>query len=201
MEGDDWRKVSREYIPLQKDDAKLYTAYDGCLTTLRRLTPCKQQELKLFLVRIPKCKQDSTFYCVNQDDRADIANNIFAVLAKEKAPCIVIGNLGFAIASLMSYLLQFQRETGMKLEEQLQIVCSQDQQLVCIFKYEAGQPIQRKNSSGTPGCLWIDISWSGSVVSQHAAQTGGMSSGGTHSTDHTKRVDVTFAMLRSPTTV
>ena len=192
----DWDRECMEFIQLRKVNASLYAAYDGCLTTLRRLTPCKQQELKLFLVRIPKCKQDNTFYCVSQADRADIANNIFAVLAKEKAPCIVIGNLGFAIASLMSYLLQFQRETGMKLQEQLQIVCSEDQQLVCIFKYEAGQSIQRKNSSGTPGCLWIDISWSGSVVSQHAAQTGGMSSGGTHPSDHTKRVDVTLKSRR-----
>ena len=38
---DDWSEDSRKFIPLQKLNASLYTAYDGCLTTLRRLTPCK----------------------------------------------------------------------------------------------------------------------------------------------------------------
>ena len=100
---DDWEEVSREYVPLQKVNASLYTAYDGCLTTLRRLTPCKSI-LKLFLVRIPKCKQNSTRYCVNQANRADIAHAIFALLAKEKAPFIVIGNLGVALASCLRFL-------------------------------------------------------------------------------------------------
>ena len=64
LEAHDWDEVSRKYIPLQKVNASLYTAYDGCLTTLRRSTPC-DSILKLFLVRIPKCKY-STRYYVNQ---------------------------------------------------------------------------------------------------------------------------------------
>ena len=90
----------------------------------------------------------------------------------------------------------FEEKTGNKLEKQLQIVYSQDQELVCIFKNEEGQSIQQKIFSGTPECLCIDISWTGSVVPQHAAQTGGMSSGGTHPTEHTKRVDVTMKSRR-----
>ena len=92
--------------------------------------------------------------------------------------------------------MQFEEKTGIKLEDQLQIVYSQDQELVCIFKNEEGQSIQQKIFSGTPECLCIDISWTGSVVSQHAAQTGGMSSGGKHSTDRTKRVEVTIKSRR-----
>ena len=44
---------------------------------------------------------------MNQANRADIAHTIFALLAKEKAPVIVIGNLGFAVASCLRFLLQF----------------------------------------------------------------------------------------------
>ena len=193
--ADDWEEGSRKYIPLQKVNASLYTAYDGCLTTLRRLTPCKSI-LNLFLVRIPRCKQNSTRYCVNQANRADIAHTIFALLAKEKAPFIVIGNLGFALASCLRFLWQFEEKTGIKLEDQLQIVYSQDQELVCIFKNEEGQSIQQRIFSETPECLCIDISWTGSVVSQHAPQTGGMSSGVKQSTEHTKRVGVTLKSRR-----
>jgi len=183
---DDWEEVSREYVPLQKVNASLYTAYDGCLTTLRRLTPCKSI-LKLFLVRIPRCKQNSTRYRVNQANRADIGHTIFALLAKEKAPFIVIGNLGFALASCLRFLWQFEEKTVIQLEDQLQIVYSRDQELVCIFKNEEGQSIQQKGFAGTPECLCIDISWTGNDVSQHDAQTGGMSSGVTQSTEHTRR--------------
>ena len=133
---------------------------------------------------------------MSQANRAEIAHTIFALLAKEKAPFIVIGNLGFALASFMRYLLQFEEENGSKLKDQLQIVYSQDQQLVCIFKNEEGQSIKQKNFPGTPECLCIDISWTGSVAPQHAAQTGGMSSGGTHPTGHTKRVDVRLKSRR-----
>ena len=60
-----------------------------------------------------------------------------------------------------------------------------------MFKYEEGQYIQQKMFPATPECLWIDISWTSGVVSQHAAQTGSMSKGDTDSTDHTKCVDFT----------
>jgi hypothetical protein len=71
--------------------------------------------------------------------------------------------------------LSVRRKTGIKLKDQFQIVHNQHQELLCIFKSEEGQSIQQKIISGTPECLCIDISWTGSVVSQHAAQTGGMS--------------------------
>ena len=132
-----WEEVSREYIPLQTVRPWLNTAYDGCLTTLRRLTPCKSI-LKLFLVRIPKCKQNSTRYYVNQANRADIAHTIFSLLAKERTPLIVIGHVGFALASCLRFLLQFEEETCIKLKDQLQIVYSSDQELACLFKHEEG---------------------------------------------------------------
>ena len=174
--ADDWDKACFQYIPLRKANTLLHTAYDGCMTTLHRLTPRKelQKIMKLFLVRIPKCNQKSTLFYVNQADQADIARTIFDVLTDEQAPCIVIGNLGFALASCVKFLLEFEEETGIKLRDQLQIVCSHDQELVCLFKYEEGQYIQQKIFPGDPWCLWIDIHWTGSVVSQRAAQTGGM---------------------------
>ena len=73
----------------------------------------------------------------------DIAHTIFALLAKEKAPFIVIGNLGFALASCLRFLWQFEEKTGIQLEDQLQIVYSRDQELVCIFKNKEGQSIQQ----------------------------------------------------------
>ena len=54
----------------------------------------------------------------------------------------------------------------MRLEDQLQIICSADQKLICIFKNEEGQSIRQKDFSGNPECLCIDISWTGSGVAQ-----------------------------------
>ena len=95
----EWEEVGHQFIPLQN------TPYDGCLTTLRRSTPCKTI-LKLFNVRIPECQHDSIYF-LNQTKRADIARTIFALLDKEKAPFLVIGNLGFALATLLRCLRQF----------------------------------------------------------------------------------------------
>ena len=98
-EKTEWKEVGHEYIPLRN------TLYDGCLTTLRRSTP-RKAILKLFNVRIPECQHVSPYF-VNQTQRADIAHTIFALLDKEKAPFLVIGNLGFALATLLRCLRQF----------------------------------------------------------------------------------------------
>ena len=111
-----WHEMSRKYIPLQNVDETLYTAYDGCLTTLRRFTPCSC-DLKLFFVKIPKCKNSSVRYHVNQINREDIAHSMFALLAKEEAPCLVIGNCGFALASCLTFLLQYEQKTGCQRSE------------------------------------------------------------------------------------
>ena len=94
---------------------------------------------------------------MNQTHRRDIAYPIFELLAIEKAPCIVIGNLGFGLASCLRFLLQFEEDYGIKLQNQLQIVYSQDQELVCMFKHEEGQYIQQKLFPGSTRYLWIDI--------------------------------------------
>ena len=131
----DWIEGCRRYIPLQKFDASLYTAYDGCLTTLRRLASCKSS-LKIFLVRVPKCKLDRPCYCVNQANWVDISYTIFNLLAKEEAPFIVIGNLGFRLASCLKLITQFEEDYHTKLKYQVQITFSKDQQLLCMFKKE-----------------------------------------------------------------
>jgi hypothetical protein len=96
----DWQEVtSDQYIPLQN------TPYDGCLMTLRRSTP-REISLKIFNVRIPECKSSSSYY-VKPQKRPDMACTIFTLLNKEKAPCIVIGNLGFALATCLRGLQQF----------------------------------------------------------------------------------------------
>ena len=96
----DWEEVPpSQYIPLQN------TPYDGCLMTLRRSTP-RETSLKIFNVRIPECKPSSRYY-VKPKNRPDIACTIFTLLNEEKAPCIVIGNLGFALATCLRSLRQF----------------------------------------------------------------------------------------------
>ena len=96
----DWEEVPpSQYIPLQN------TPYDGCLMTLRRSTS-REISLKIFNVRIPECKSSSSYY-VKPQKRPDMACTIFTLLNKEKAPCIVIGNLGFALATCLRGLQQF----------------------------------------------------------------------------------------------
>ena len=103
---------------------------------------------------------------MNHTKRSDIARTIFVLLDKEKPPFLVIGNLGFALATLLRCLRQFDEETGLRLEDQLQILCSADQKLMCIFKNKEGQSISQKDLTGNPECLCIDISWTGCGVAQ-----------------------------------
>ena len=73
---------------------------------------------------------------MGQASRAAIAHTIFELLAKEKAPFIVIGNLGFAVSSCLRLLIQFEEDYGIKLKDQVQIIYTIAQQLVCMFKRE-----------------------------------------------------------------
>ena len=72
----------------------------------------------------------------------------------------------------------------MRLEDQLQIICSADQKLMCIFKHEKGQCIQQKDLAGNPECLCIDISWTGSRVAQSTEPTDHSDITGTSRTEH-----------------
>ena len=179
MVAEDWDKGNLENIPLREVPNASYATYNGSLTTLRRLQPCNQVErtLKLFLVKVPRCKHDRIHYCINECDREAIANHIFAVLGAEDAPCIVIGKLGFGLASCLKFMWRFEEQTGTKLGHQLQMAANENQELMCLFKFEKGQSIQNKIFPGNPWCLWIDIRWTSSDVSQRAAQTDDMISG------------------------
>jgi hypothetical protein len=173
----DWEEVgSPEYISFPD------TPYDGCLVTLRRSTPC-DKILKLFNVRIPECHRH-TPYSLNTKQQADIACTILTLLAKEKAPFIVIGNLGFALATCLRCLRLFDKTYRGSLEDQLEILCSADQKLMCIFKHEKGQCIQQKDLAGNPECLCIDISWTGSRVAQSTEPTDHSDITGTSRTEH-----------------
>ncbi len=158
----DWEEVSQEFIPLQN------TPYSGFMTTWRRLTPCNSI-MNFFFVRIPECHRESIYY-VNYNKRADIARNIFLLLDKAKPPFLVIGNLGFALATLIRFLQQFDDDNGLRLEDRLQIICSADQKLMCLFKNKESQIISQKELKGNPECLCIDISWTGSGIKQSTAR-------------------------------
>ena len=177
----DWEEVGiPEYISFPD------TPYDGCLVTVRRSMPC-DKIMKLFSVRIPECHRH-TPYCLNPKQQADIACTILALLAKEKAPFIVIGNLGFALATCLRCLWLFDKTYHESLEDQLDIVCSADQKLMCIFKHEKGQSIRQKDLAGNPECLGIDISWTASGVAQSTEPTDHSDITGTSRTEHYLRM-------------
>ena len=158
----DWEEVSQEYVYLQN------TPYSGSMATWRRLTPCNSS-MNFFFVRIPECHRESIYY-VNHNKRADIARNIFLLLDKAKPPFLVIGNLGFALAILISFLRQFDDDNGSRLEDRLQIICSADQKLMCLFKNKENEIISQKELKGNPECLCLDISWTGSGIKQSTAR-------------------------------
>ena len=154
----DWEEDSVEEITLQD------TPYEGTMMTWRRLSPCNSI-MKFFFVRIPECHRESIYY-VNHNKRGDIARNIFQLLEETTSPFLVIGNLGFALATLIRFLRQFDDDNGSRLEDRLQIICSADQKLMCLFKNKESQIISQKELKGNPECLCIDISWNGSGIDQ-----------------------------------
>ena len=155
-----WRLDSQKYIPLQNVNESLHTAYEGCLSTLRRFTPSDTVNvLKVFLVRLPKCKNTSTKYCLQGRNRAAVAKTIFNLLAKEEAPFLVLGNLGFTLASFLYFLEQFQDETHISLKDHIQMIQSEDCELTGIFKATKGECIQRQTFPSIQECLGIHIFW------------------------------------------
>ena len=102
-------------------------------------------------MKVPRCKHDRIHYCINECDREAIANHIFAVLAAEDAPCIVIGKFGFGLASCLKFMWRFEEQTGTKLGNQVQMQASENQELMCLFKFEKGQSIQNKIFPGIRG--------------------------------------------------
>ena len=154
----DWEEDSVEEITLQD------TPYEGTMMTWRRLSPCNSI-MKFFFVRIPECHRESIYY-VNHNKRGDIARNIFQLLEETTSPFLVIGNLGFALATLIRFLRKFDDANSSSLEARLQIICSADQKILALFKNKENEIISQKELKGNPECLCIDISWNGSGIDQ-----------------------------------
>ena len=153
-----WRQESDEGITLQG------TPYQGTMMTWRRPTLC-HSVMNFFFVRIPECRRESMYY-VTSTKREDIAFNIFKLLEETTPPFLVIGNFGFGLATLISFLRKFDEATGFSLEARLQIICSVDQKLMALFKNKENETIAQRELKGNPECLCIDISWNGSGIDQ-----------------------------------
>ena len=158
----DWEEDSVEEITLQD------TPYEGTMMTWRRLSPCNSI-MKFFFVRIPECHRESIYY-VNHNKRGDIARNIFQLLEETTSPFLVIGNLGFALATLIRFLRKFDDANSSSLEARLQIICSADQKILALFKNKENEIISQKELKGNPECLCIDISWTGSGIEPSTAR-------------------------------
>ncbi len=157
-----WRQESDEGITLQG------TPYQGTMMTWRRSTLC-HSVMNFFFVRIPECRRESMYY-VTSTKREDIAFNIFKLLEKTTPPFLVIGNFGFGLATLISFLRKFDEATGFSLEARLQIICSVDQKLMALFKNKENETIAQRELKGNPECLCIDISWTGSGIEPSTAR-------------------------------
>jgi hypothetical protein len=164
-----WEQVSAVYISLLKVPGNNDKCCEGQLTTLRRSeSQCVESipgTLRILHVKIPNIMPTCTQYYVSFEQRAEMARTIFQLILDTEAPFIVIGNLGFQLASLATFLACFQEETNVNLLEQIHVLDVGTQDCVCLFKYEEGQnaytcTVNIEGNLAVPYCLCIEILWS-----------------------------------------
>ena len=104
--------------------------------TLRRPTSCGEK-LRVVAIKTLKGSRD---YFLSPTERQQVANALFNLLSKATCPTVVLGNIGFELASYWKLLREYDRETKSDLESDLQVLVTEDQGLMSLFR-DATRPI------------------------------------------------------------
>ena len=124
----------------QSETIDLIPDRHAVLTTLRRSTSCGET-LRVVAIKTLKGTAHSSLF-FSPTERQNVANAIFKLLSKATCPTVVLGNIGFALASCYKHLAEYRSDTEEDMEQKLQIFVTGDQVLMSLFKPITCAPIQ-----------------------------------------------------------
>ena len=124
----------------QSETIDLIPDRHAVLTTLRRSTSCGETLRVVAIKTLKGTAQSPLFF--SPTERRNVANAIFKLLSKATCPTVVLGNIGFALASCYKHLAEYRSDTEEDMEQKLQIFVTGDQVLMSLFKPITCAPIQ-----------------------------------------------------------
>ena len=99
--------------------------------TLRRPTSCGEA-LRVVAIKTLKGIPSNHNLFFSQYDRQHVAYAEFKHLSEAQCPTVVLGNIGFALASCFKHLAEYRESTGIDLYHDLQILTTEDQDLMSL---------------------------------------------------------------------
>ena len=117
----------------------LYQNHVATPITLRRKIPCNNADtIKFILVKTIRCKSTGPPHLViHARDRKLLAYAIFDLLLLHDPLTYVIGNIGFALSSILQYAREFCDEMHIDVLSRVGILASPDQNLICLYFKES----------------------------------------------------------------
>jgi len=102
------------------------------LITLQRSTSCGETLSVVAIKTLKGIAENHLFF--SPRERQHVANAIFKLLSFATCPTLVLGNIGFALASCIKHLAEYRCDTGEEdLDHKLQILTTGDQVLMSLF--------------------------------------------------------------------
>ena len=101
------------------------------LMTLQRSTSCGETLRVVAIKTLKGIPHKPLFFSAAQ--RRNVATAIFKLLSEASCLTLVLGNIGFALASCYTHLCEYRRKTGEDLNQDLQILASDSQELMSLF--------------------------------------------------------------------
>jgi len=105
------------------------------------LTPCGE-ELELILIRTIKGKAQSRLV-FSTTDRKELAYGLFDLLLEANRTTIVLGNVGLGLGSIVRCCEEYRQNTFVDVESNVDILLSDDQELICLHTKHDAQSIVR----------------------------------------------------------
>ena len=106
--------------------------------TVQRSTSC-DETLNIIAIKTLKglpVAKNPLFFSPGQ--RQQVANEIFKLLSLATCPTVVLGNIGFAFNSCLKHLEEYERVTESDLGAEVQIVTTDDEALMLLFRDSFG---------------------------------------------------------------
>ena len=191
---------------------KLARRYPATSITLQRLTPCNDgKTIKFLLLKTLKGKPNGPAdWFLSAANRKDLAYEIFDRLLAEGPLTYVIGNIGFALSSIVQFAREYAAKMNQDVVSNLKVVTTPDQNLSCIYYQDSEKhfhPFVDTDTSLPPRILslWMQAvqdsseKASSSSGSHPAVGAAVHTSSGSHQANSNSQVDEFLKMLAETT--
>ena len=118
--------------------------------------------------------------------RKKIAYAWLEILHKAKQPTVLVGNAGYALASLLWFVLDYRRDHGVDLEAMADVLISPDQELICLYRKAHGHHVVRIDVAASTRLLVLELISDADATTQDVpeAETNGIANGPVESSAH-----------------